>query len=45
MAVRALLVLTALAILYGCGQTSSPVEKQEAANSKPLTGGCVGEHR
>jgi hypothetical protein len=28
MAVRVLLVLAALALLYGCGQTSSPVEKQ-----------------
>jgi hypothetical protein len=29
MAVRVLLVLTAFAVLYGCGQASSPVEKQE----------------
>jgi hypothetical protein len=29
MAVRVLLVLAALALLYGCGQTSSPVEKQD----------------
>jgi hypothetical protein len=29
MAVRLLLVLAALAVLYGCGQASSPVEKQE----------------
>src|SRR5215210_3326948 len=29
MAVRVLLVLAAYAVLYGCGQASSPVEKQE----------------
>ncbi len=29
MAVRVLLVLTTFAVLYGCGQASSPVEKQE----------------
>ncbi len=29
MAVRVLLMLAVLAVLYGCGQTSSPVEKQE----------------
>jgi hypothetical protein len=29
MAVRVLLVLRAFAILYGCGQASSPVEEQE----------------
>jgi Tol biopolymer transport system component len=45
MAVRVLLALTALAILNGCGQASSPVEKREAANNKPLTGGCLGEYR
>src|SRR5688572_20140014 len=29
MSVRVLLVLTTFAVLYGCGQASSPVEKQE----------------
>jgi hypothetical protein len=29
MAVRVLLVLAAFAVLYGCGQASSPVERQE----------------
>ena len=29
MAFRVLLVLAAIAVLYGCGQASSPVEKQE----------------
>jgi len=29
MAVRVLLMLTAFALLYGCGQASSPVERQE----------------
>jgi hypothetical protein len=29
MAVRVLLVVSAFAVLYGCGQASSPVEKQE----------------
>ena len=29
MTVRVLLVMTAFAVLYGCGQVSSPVEKQE----------------
>jgi hypothetical protein len=28
MAVRVLLVLVAFAVLYGCGQASSPVERQ-----------------
>ncbi len=31
MALRILLVLAAFAVLYGCGQESSPVEKQEQA--------------
>jgi hypothetical protein len=31
MAVRVLLVLSALAVLYGCGQASSPAERQEQA--------------
>src|SRR3712207_3261003 len=31
MAVRVLLVLSALAVLYGCGQSSSPTERQERA--------------
>jgi Tol biopolymer transport system component len=55
MAVRILLVLGMLAVLYGCGQAGSPAGKQDmrttgqangdARNSKPPTDGCLGEYR
>jgi hypothetical protein len=39
MAIRILLVLTAFAVLYGCGQASSPVEKQERRGGVELAQG------
>jgi len=39
MAVRVLLVLTALAVLYGCSQASSPAEKRERQGSVEEAGG------
>lgn len=44
MTVRVLLVLVAFAILYGCGQASSPVEKQEERQgAEPVARGDQGK--
>jgi len=48
MVVRVLLVLAALAVLYGCGQASSPAEKQGGVaetEPKAVSDGCLGQYR